>query len=683
MGLKIVSSQDVAAERPQRLSLCMIVRDEEEALPRCLRSVQGVVDEMIIVDTGSTDRSVEVAERFGATVIHEEWTGDFAAHRNTSIDAATGDWVLILDADEEIADASGMRALLDEPGIEGYSFREVNYIGTEPGLDWVVNSAFRLFRNRPAYRYSGALHEQIQAKVDPHGGSCSRFVGIEILHYGYLDQTTEARKKKDRNMRIVLEEVKRKPKDAFTLFNAGVEYQRIGDHRTALEYFSRSFKHLESMRQYFASLLVRNIVASLKELERYDEALEVCRDALDGYPDFTDLHYLQGQLYFARREYRESIAAFKRAIACGDHAGDRYMAQSGMGTFYSHFALGTLHESIGDQNEAVRCYKRAITTAKGFYAPPLIRLTQLLVRNDDVAESERFMRGLLPDTKRAEALRVLGEVFLAEGHPAQARPMLEEALELTPDAHAIRVGLAHCHLALGDDVRALWMLDEVPAHSELHPAACGKRVLVGLATDAPEVAREGIRRLGDDAAVYAEAWGAMVDATTGAEPAEIECDPDQVTAVVLDMAAVLLELDRLDAFNAVVGVAYRCAGDVTELDEHMGHLLLKHGFEDVAADRLLAAVRAETADPATYAALGRICANRDLPEDAEVFFGAALERDAENLSRYLDLSGHLAGQGRYAEAGEVLAAGLSVWPHSTVLRELSASLDVLAGASNN
>jgi uncharacterized protein HemY len=94
-------------------------------------------------------------------------------------------------------------------------------------------------------------------------------------------------------------------------------------------------------------------------------------------------------------------------------------------------------------------------------------------------------------------------------------------------------------------------------------------------------------------------------------------------------------------------------------------------------------VRAETADPATYAALGRICANRDLPEDAEVFFRAALEHDDESLSRYLDLGGHLAGQGRYAEAGDVLGAGLRVWPHSTVLRELGASLDVLAGASNN
>lgn len=686
MGLKIASLSDsTPSGSPQRLSLCMIVKDEEEALPRCLRSVQGVADEIVIVDTGSTDRTVEIAESFGAKVIHEAWTGDFAKHRNTSIDAATGDWLLILDADEELVDGAALRPLLDDPDIEGYSLREVNFIGQEAGLEAVVNAAFRVFRNRPEYRYDGALHEQIQGKVDPHGGSCTRFVGIEILHYGYLDHTTEARKKKDRNMRIVLDEVERKPDDAFTLFNAGVEFQRIDDHRTALDYFSRAFSNLQSMRQYFASLLVRIIVASLKQLERYDEALEVAADALDAYPDFTDLHYLVGQLHFARREYREAITSFTRAIELGDHGGDRYMAQAGMGSFYSWFALGTLHEAIGDQNEAVRDYKRAVTSARGFYAPPLVRLAQLLLRNDDVDRVEAFLRGILPVTKRADALRAMGEVFLSEGHPERALRLLEEALEMTPETHAIRVTLAHCHLAAGDPDTALAVLDQVPASSESHAFACGKRVLVGLAVDRPEVAERGIAEIGMVAdGLYAYAWRLVLDAAAGTLPeGELRANADQVTAVVFDMAAALLELGALDAFNAMVPLLYRVATPEASLDERLGHLLLRHGFADPAADRLLACVREGTARPETYAALGTICDHKELPEDAEVFYREALQKDSESIGRYLDLAGHLAGQGRYEEANDVLRAGQAVWPHSTVLRELGQSMAVFAATSAN
>ena len=105
------------------------------------------MDEIVIVDTGSTDRSVEIAEGFGARVLHEDWRGDFAAPRNTSIDVATGDWILVLDADEELIDGAGLRELVHEPEMEGYCLREVNFIGEELGIESVVNSAFRLFRN--------------------------------------------------------------------------------------------------------------------------------------------------------------------------------------------------------------------------------------------------------------------------------------------------------------------------------------------------------------------------------------------------------------------------------------------------------------------------------------------------------------------------------------------------------
>ncbi len=684
MGLKIASLQAPVERAPQRLSLCMIMRDEEEHLARCLTSVQGVVDEIVIVDTGSVDRSVEIAESFGARVLHEEWRGDFAAPRNTSIDAATGDWILVLDADEELVDGVRLRDLLHEEGIEGYCLREVNFIGEERGIESVVNSAFRVFRNRPAYRYSGALHEQIMGTVDPEGGACTRFVGIEIHHYGYLEPTSRAKEKTDRNMAIVMEEVARKPTDSFTLFNAGVEFQRVGRFEEALDYFSASFTHLSSLKAYYSSLLLRNIVASLNSLERWDEALDVLADALQAYPDFTDLHYLQGQIHSSRREYRAAVKSFRRAIDLGDHGGDRYLAQAGMGSFYPWHALGVLHEMMGDTAEAVRCQRNAIRSANGHYAAPVMHLTRLLLGGDPPREVREYMTRIIGSTNRADSLVAVAQVLLSEGHPEHSLAVLSEARELSPDDAAIRLAMADALIRLGDLPGARSQLAAVPVRSASHHLALAKTVLLGIvAGDAEEVRRaiDGLRPVADG--LYATAYAAALAAQEGAT-AELPPGADRagVLAAVLELAGTLLEIGELEAFNALVPLTYALADEPGEVDRRLGYMLYVNDFPDPAADRLMAAVRAGHDSPEVYSALGRICQAKDLDEDAEVMLRAALEVDPQNMSRHIDLAGLLAGTGRYADADAVIREGLVTYPHSSVLRELRQSLSLLAGATS-
>ncbi len=679
MGLTI-TRETGGGEQPT-ISLCMIVKDEEENLARCLQSAEPAVDEMIVVDTGSTDRSVEIAESFGAKVLHEPWRGDFAAPRNTSVDAATGDWILYLDADEELIDGAALREIVRDTELEGFSLREVNFIGDDVGVEFVVNSAFRLFRNRPEYRFDGALHEQIMGKVDPEGGVTTAFCGIEIHHYGYLDPTSEARNKTERNMEIVLEEVRRKPDDSFTLFNAGVEHQRVGRTEEALEYFQRAFATLPSLRAYYASLLVRNIVATLNTLERYDEALDVLADALQAYPDFTDMHYLQGQVHASRREYRAAIRSFRRAIDLGDHRGDRYLAQSGMGSFYSWHALGALHHMMGDANEAVRCFKTAVTSAPGYYAAPLSALTQLLLESDGPDEVLPYVTGLIDDRRRADSLRLISGVFLRQGHPEHALRLVDEARGLSPEDAGVRIAAADCHIHGGDLDAARDELGAVPATSELYPMACSKGVLVGILAGEPGEAAEAADRLshlsgGLYTFVYRAASSRGIDDAPPTPPDDL--DRDAALDIVFELAGTLLDLDRLDDFNPLIGLMYALAASPNDVNERLGLLLAHNDFPDPAADRLLAAVEAEVAGPDALAALGHICASKDLPEDAEVFLRAALEADDQSMARYLALTTHIATQGRYDDAREVVRAGLAVWPHSTVLRELRDSFGMLA-----
>ena len=189
------------------ISLCMIVRDEEACLARCLESAAPLVDEICIVDTGSTDCSVEIAERFGARVERAPWNDSFAAARNVSLDMARSDWILVLDADESLDPSSHsiLRAIAegthDGPAAGGSATvrtlgtlaRLVDHMDEETQEGWVL----RLFRNAPDHRYVGAIHNRLGPVFDQRAEAadqklvmCDDFV---IHHFGYSRATWDAK----------------------------------------------------------------------------------------------------------------------------------------------------------------------------------------------------------------------------------------------------------------------------------------------------------------------------------------------------------------------------------------------------------------------------------------------------------------------------------------------------------
>lgn len=167
------------------LSLCMIVKNEESSLSRCLASTQEYVDEIIIVDTGSQDSTVSIAEEFGAKVSYFEWCNDFAAARNHAISLAQGQWILMLDADEEliVTDTAFRNQLtnIDAPSVYCLDLTDA-YKGSTVSVLW----ASRLFQNSPDLKYMGRYHEQLTYQAKPIDTSISdHFKGLKILHYGY------------------------------------------------------------------------------------------------------------------------------------------------------------------------------------------------------------------------------------------------------------------------------------------------------------------------------------------------------------------------------------------------------------------------------------------------------------------------------------------------------------------
>jgi glycosyltransferase involved in cell wall biosynthesis len=331
------------------LSLCMIAKDEEANLPRCLKSVKGVVDEIIIVDTGSHDRTKDIAAEYGAKIFDFPWTGDFAAARNKSLEHATGDWILVLDADEAIA-PDGKLSLLDALRQDEYEadfLPIINYAGT--GEQMVRTTVLRLFRNRPEYRFEGAIHEQVLPAIQKRGGIIG-LAPITILHFGYLDAEIERQGKIKRNLTIALAEVEKRPEDSLALYGLGMEYLRSQEYELALQAFKRSMEHLPGQNVQYASRLMLDIALCLYMTDRSELALDFLRDAQGIYPDYTDLDHLRGHAHLSRGEYVNAADAFRECLRKGESPA-HHISDVGVGSHLAQRGLDMALEGLKKEEE--------------------------------------------------------------------------------------------------------------------------------------------------------------------------------------------------------------------------------------------------------------------------------------------------------------------------------------------
>lgn len=209
----------------EAISLCMIAKDEERVLARCLDSVRHLVGQIVIVDTGSSDRTAHIAERYGAEISSFDFTFvDFAAARNRALARARGRWILVLDADEILhpEDAPLIRDLAAADANAGYYLQRLNGRGTEDGTtDHVV----RLFPNRPDYRYRGRVHETIDAAILAGGGRLVR-TAIRIRH-DFASNPDSRRRRNLWYIAILNEEIAAHPDDDSRLDFLAAEYHQL------------------------------------------------------------------------------------------------------------------------------------------------------------------------------------------------------------------------------------------------------------------------------------------------------------------------------------------------------------------------------------------------------------------------------------------------------------------------
>lgn len=353
----------------ERLSLCMVVKNEEHNLGRCLASVRHLVQEMVVVDTGSSDRTKEIALDYGAKVYHFPWQNDFSAARNFSLTQAAGDWVLFLDADEYMEQPPGEVQALLEKDIQGYFIKVISYLGETQGNEYVATTALRMFRNHPGYRFCGKIHEQILASIQElHPNAELAVAPLVIHHLGYLNKEIQDKHKIQRNKKLIKAALKDNPDDQFMRYNLATEHFRSGEYIKAVSMFEQVLNELDPGLSY-AHLGYKKLITSYYVAGNYSKALDISRKALDLYPDYTDIWYLKGISLIKMDDYVAASSCFRKCLDLGP-AAVNYHGESGAGDVKAarklDHCLETLLRSKPPQEREAEEYLR------GFLAAPFI-----------------------------------------------------------------------------------------------------------------------------------------------------------------------------------------------------------------------------------------------------------------------------------------------------------------------
>ena len=374
----------------QSLSVCLIVKNEEKFLAQCLKSVRGLASQIVVVDTGSTDRTVEIAREFGAEIYSFAWCDDFSAARNAALEHATGDWILMLDADEELPAAQHAKLLADmkNANVIGFRLPLVNVGQENEGRSFIP----RLFRNAPEVFFHGRIHEQIfPSLIVPakKWGLKTALGTAEILHHGYTPEMVRDRNKIERNLKLLRTAVLENPADVNLVMNFGLELVRSDDLAGGIEKYREAYEMMSAQP-------VADLVPELREVL---------------------LTQFTSQLYKVRG-HEEVVSVLNSPLA-----------KRGGLTASLHFALGLAHFELKQFSEAADQMRQCLTKRKQpgltpintdiLTAAPSHCLALCLARLDDAAGAEKAFAAALAETGHVEEAKLDYAKFLQN----QKRPV--------------------------------------------------------------------------------------------------------------------------------------------------------------------------------------------------------------------------------------------------------------------
>ena len=348
---------------PAGISLCMIVKNEERYLEQCLRSAAEFVDEICIVDTGSQDRTVEIAQRFGARVEHHAWRDDFAWARNKAIDMATKRWIFFLDADEELTEDSraSLAALRGaKAGVTGLYIRCENLSDDYKGTGTMSHLLARVFPNHPKIRYISPVHEYISYDGSEMGID-TKLSDIRIIHHGYLQGIVAERNKAQRNLLLIKKACEEHPDDPFHWYNYGMTAHVLRDYPTAIMGLEKMRELLKGQaRGFLPAALVTLAECYCEQSNDLEKALAVVEECIASVPHLPNAHFTLGRIYARMGRRAEAREAFLAAIDDAQHRHIQFIVDDQIYQWKAQLSLGVGYAEERNWDEAIAWYDRGL-----------------------------------------------------------------------------------------------------------------------------------------------------------------------------------------------------------------------------------------------------------------------------------------------------------------------------------
>lgn len=349
------------------ISVCIIAKNEEARIERLLSSLSPYDFEIVIVDTGSTDRTKELASKYTDCIYDFSWQDDFSAARNFSLSKASNDWILMMDCDEwikslDLEELNYFRKHLSH--AVGSVIRE-NLTGSPENPSTSIDQTERFF-SRKRFKYTGIIHEQITPKFEKTFEAF--LLNTTIGHDGYLMNEEERLKKSQRNISLLKKQLEEKPDDSYTLYQLGKGYEMIHDAPNACNYFEQAIRpDLDPELAYVQALFI-GYGESLLETGQFEKALSL-ESLYDKFATTADFVYLMGIIYLKNEQYESALEQFEKALTFSS------ARKVGANSFLSYYQIGRILTMVSEWEMARNYFKQC-----GDY-PPALQALNILDEN--------------------------------------------------------------------------------------------------------------------------------------------------------------------------------------------------------------------------------------------------------------------------------------------------------------
>jgi tetratricopeptide (TPR) repeat protein len=482
----------------------MIVKNEGRFLSDALRSAVDIVNEICVVDTGSTDETVAIAESFGARIKRVEWRDDFAWARNEALAMATRPWILVLDADERLIETSRdeLKAIgASATGLRGKWIMCRNLTDDVKGSGATTNAIVRLFPNSPRIRYRNPIHEFV-ALDGAEGGLPSDMTAIEIVHYGYLGEVVRDRHKAERNLELSRAAVQREPDDPFHHYNLGMAFLLAGDNEGAIASLQRVRDMTrDKPRAFRAQALV--VLADLLKDRGDPAALDAITDCIAIAPNFSSAHFGHGKILAAHGDFHAARDAFGKAIAAGAHDAQQFVVDNEVAIWKAHSEIGATLMREERYADALKWFELASQARPGA-APLLINRAKCHEQLGQAEPAEALYRAAFEGYKDEASAIEWVNFLLRSGREPEALAAIEASLDRVGNGYFIvflgMAALIHQRAGREDEAKAaITKALEAGDPREVRPTllALAERLqapaLVNLLTEASPKRASGLR----------------------------------------------------------------------------------------------------------------------------------------------------------------------------------------------